>query len=84
MENEEQPIVVITNALIWDKLKKNVNMRINSQCNYLEKTIIKFNQDLQKCMLDITKEVSKASSINGKVNDLEAKLQELSTEKIPW
>ena len=29
-------------------------------------------------------EVSKVSSINDKVNDLEAKLQELSAEKIPW
>ena len=60
IENEEQPTVVITNAIIWDELKK-VNMRINLQSKYLEKTIRKFNQDLQKCMSDITKEVSKAS-----------------------
>ena len=49
MENEEQPIVVITNAMIYDELKK-VNMRINLQFKYLEKTISIFNQDLQKCM----------------------------------
>ena len=56
-------------------------MRINLQSKYLEKTICKFNHDLQKCISDITKEVFKASLINDKVNDLEAKLQELSTEK---
>ena len=59
-------------------------MRMNLQSKYLEKTISRFNQDLQKCMSDITKEVSKASSINDKVNDLESKWQELTTEKIPW
>ena len=73
MENEEQPKVVITNAMIWDELKK-VNMRINLQSKYLEKPISKFNQDLHKCMPDLTKEVSKASSKNDKVNNLEAKL----------
>ena len=53
---------------------KKVNMRINLQSDNLEKTISKFNQHLQKCMSDISKEVSKASLINDKVNDLEAKL----------
>ena len=83
MENEEQPTVVITNAMIWDELNK-VNIRINVQSKYLEKTISKFNKDLQKGMSNITQEVSKASLINEKVNNLEAKLQELRTEKIPW
>ena len=68
VENEEQLTVVITNAMIRGELKK-VNMRVNLQSEYLEKTISKFNQDLQKCMSYITKEVSKASSIYDEVNE---------------
>ena len=59
-------------------------MRINLQSEYLEKTNSKFNQDLQIFMSDIAKEAIMASLINDKVHDLEAKLQELSTEKILW
>ena len=79
MENEEQQNC---DYKCHDKGQtKKVNMRINLQSKHLEKTISKFNQDLQKCMSDITKDVSKASSINDKVNELKAKVQELSTEK---
>ena len=53
-------------------------MRINLQSEYLEKTFSQFNQDLQKM------QVRYNQLINDKVNDLEAKLQGCSTEKIPW